>query len=31
VEDEITGQALIDQSLVLVNGVRIELHLERVE
>jgi len=31
VEDEITGQELIDQSLVLVNGVRINLHLELVE
>jgi len=31
VEDEITSQDLIDQSLVLVNGVRINLHLELVE
>jgi hypothetical protein len=31
VEDEITSQDLIDQSLVLVNGVRIKLNLERVE
>ena len=31
VEDEITGQDLIDQSLVLVNGVRIHLDLALVE
>ena len=31
VEDGITSQDLIDQSLVLVNGVRINLHLELVE
>jgi hypothetical protein len=31
VEDEFTTQDLIDQSLVLVNGVRINLHLEIVE
>jgi hypothetical protein len=31
VEDEIASQELIDQSLVLVNGVRISLHLELVE
>jgi hypothetical protein len=31
VEDGITSQELIDQSLVLVNGVRINLHLEIVE
>lgn len=31
VEDEITGQDLIDQSIVLVNGVRIHLDLELVE
>jgi hypothetical protein len=31
VEDEIASQELIDQSLVLVNGVRINLHLELVE
>jgi hypothetical protein len=31
VEDEITGQDLIDQSVVLVNGVRIRLDLELVE
>jgi hypothetical protein len=31
VEDEIGSQDLIDQSLVLVNGVRINLHLELVE
>jgi hypothetical protein len=31
VEDEIASQDLIDQSLVLVNGVRINLHLELVE
>ncbi len=31
VEDEITTQDLIDHSLVLVNGVRINLHLELVE
>jgi len=31
VEDGITSQELIDQSLVLVNGVRINLHLELVE
>jgi hypothetical protein len=31
IEDEITSQDLIDQSLVLVNGVRINLHLELVE
>jgi hypothetical protein len=31
VEDEITSQDLIDQSFVLVNGVRINLHLELVE
>ncbi|MGH9713023.1 MAG: hypothetical protein ACRD5M_06965 [Candidatus Acidiferrales bacterium] len=31
VDDEITSQGLINQSLVLVNGVRVELHLEIVE
>jgi len=31
VEDEITSQDLIDQSVVLVNNVRIHLDLERVE
>ena len=31
VEDGITSQELLDQSLVLVNGVRINLHLEMVE
>jgi hypothetical protein len=31
VEDEMTGQDLINQSLVLVNGVRIHLDLELVE
>jgi hypothetical protein len=31
VEDEIASQDLIDQSLVLVNGVRINFHLELVE
>jgi hypothetical protein len=31
VVDGITSQELIDQSLVLVNGVRINLHLELVE
>jgi hypothetical protein len=31
VEDGITSQDLIDQSVVLVNGVRISLHLELVE
>jgi hypothetical protein len=31
VEDEITGQDLINQSVVLVNGVRIRLDLELVE
>ena len=31
VEDEIGSQDLMDQSLVLVNGVRINLHLELVE
>jgi hypothetical protein len=31
VEDEIAGQELIEQSVVLVNGVRINLHLELVE
>ncbi len=31
VEDGITSQELIDQSLVLVNGVRINLHLELAE
>jgi hypothetical protein len=31
VEDEFNTQDLIDQSLVLVNGVRINLHLEIVE
>ncbi len=31
VEDGIASQELIDQSLVLVNGVRINLHLELVE
>ncbi|MGA8221253.1 MAG: hypothetical protein WB780_06320 [Candidatus Acidiferrales bacterium] len=31
IEDEITSQDLIDQSLVIVNGVRINLHLEMVE
>ena len=31
VEDEISSQDLIDQSVVLVNGVRINLHLELVE
>jgi len=31
VEGGITSQDLIDQSLVLVNGVRISLHLELVE
>jgi hypothetical protein len=31
VEDGITSQELIDQSLVLVNGVRINVHLELVE
>jgi hypothetical protein len=31
IEDGITSQDLIDQSLVLVNGVRINLHLESVE
>jgi len=31
IEDEIASQDLIDQSLVLVNGVRINLHLELVE
>jgi hypothetical protein len=31
VEDGITSQELIDQSVVLVNGVRINLHLELVE
>jgi len=31
VEDGITSQELIDQSLVLVNSVRINLHLELVE
>jgi hypothetical protein len=31
VDDGITGQDLIDQSVVLVNGVRINLHLELVE
>jgi hypothetical protein len=30
-EDEITSQDLINQSIVLVNGVRINLDLERVE
>jgi hypothetical protein len=30
-EDGITSQELIDQSVVLVNGVRINLHLEIVE
>lgn len=31
IEDEIGGQDFIDKSLVLVNGVRINLHLELVE
>jgi len=31
IEDGITSQDLIDQSLVIVNGVRINLHLESVE
>jgi len=31
VEDEITSQELIDQSVVVVNGVRINLNLELVE
>jgi hypothetical protein len=31
VEDEITGQDLMNQSIVLVNGVRIHLDLELVE
>jgi hypothetical protein len=31
VEDEIAGQDLINQSVVLVNGVRIHLDLELVE
>jgi hypothetical protein len=31
VEDGITSQDLIDRSLVLINGVRINLHLELVE
>ena len=31
VEDKITGQDLIDQSVVLVNGVRIALNLQLVE
>jgi hypothetical protein len=31
VDDEMTSQGLINQSIVLVNGVRIELHLEVVE
>lgn len=31
IEDEIASQDVIDQSLVLVNGVRINLHLELVE
>jgi hypothetical protein len=31
VEDRVTSQELIDQSVVLVNGVRINLHLELVE
>jgi hypothetical protein len=31
IEDEITSQDLIDQSLVIVNGVRISLHLEAIE
>ncbi len=31
IEDGITSQELIDQSLVVVNGVRINLHLELVE
>jgi hypothetical protein len=31
IEDEISSQDLIDQSLVIVNGVRISLHLEAVE
>lgn len=31
VEDEIASQDLINQSVVLVNGVRISLHLELVE
>jgi hypothetical protein len=31
VDDGITSQEVIDQSLVLVNGVRINLHLELVE
>ena len=31
IEDEITGQDLINQSVVLVNGVRIRLDLELVE
>lgn len=30
-EDEVSSQELVDQSLVLVNGVRINLHLELVE
>jgi hypothetical protein len=31
VDDEMTSQGLINQSIVLVNGVRIELHLEVVK
>lgn len=31
IEDRITGQDLIDQSMVLVNGVRIALNLQLVE
>lgn len=31
VDDELTSQDLVNQSVVLVNGVRIELHLEKVE
>lgn len=30
-DDEITSQGLINQSIVIVNGVRIDLHLEIVE
>jgi hypothetical protein len=31
VDDEITSQDLINQSIVLVNGVRIALNLQLVE
>ena len=31
VNADITNQELIDQSVVLVNGVRIGLHLQQVE